>query len=157
VTDCHSPSRTHPMKNRLVAFPIVAAMIAAAACGSDSTTPPAVASVTVTLAAPTVFVGATTQATAKVVDASGATLTDRTVPWSSTNQAVAAASASGLVTGVAPGTGPTTATAEGKTGSAAVTITSKVVNFSAAMTPAGELGATLAGNPTGSGSFTATL
>jgi hypothetical protein len=34
---------------------------------------------------------------------------------------------------------------------------SKIVNFTAALTPAGELGATLAGNPTGSGTFTATL
>src|SRR5437879_8565143 len=34
---------------------------------------------------------------------------------------------------------------------------SKIVNFTAAMTPAGEVGATLAGNPTGTGTFTATL
>ncbi len=34
---------------------------------------------------------------------------------------------------------------------------SKVVNFTATLTPAGEVGANLAGNPTGSGTFTATL
>lgn len=34
---------------------------------------------------------------------------------------------------------------------------SKIVNFSAALTPAGEIGANLNGNPTGSGTFTATL
>lgn len=34
---------------------------------------------------------------------------------------------------------------------------SKIVNFSGSLTPAGELGATLAGNPTGSGTFTGTL
>lgn len=34
---------------------------------------------------------------------------------------------------------------------------SKIVSFTATLTPAGELGATLAGNPTGSGTFTATL
>jgi hypothetical protein len=34
---------------------------------------------------------------------------------------------------------------------------SKIVNFTATLTPAGELGANLAGNPAGSGTFTATL
>lgn len=34
---------------------------------------------------------------------------------------------------------------------------SKIVNFTATLTPSGEVGATLAGNPTGSGTFTATL
>ena len=34
---------------------------------------------------------------------------------------------------------------------------SKIVNFTATLTPAGEIGATLNGNPTGSGTFTATL
>jgi hypothetical protein len=34
---------------------------------------------------------------------------------------------------------------------------SKIVNFTATLTPAGEVGANLAGNPTGSGTFTATL
>lgn len=34
---------------------------------------------------------------------------------------------------------------------------SKILNFTATMTPAGELGVTLNGNPTGSGTFTATL
>src|SRR5262249_44618567 len=45
----------------------------------------------------------------------------------------------------------------GKTGSATVTITSKIVSFTASMTPAGEVGANLVGNPTGNGSFAATL
>lgn len=34
---------------------------------------------------------------------------------------------------------------------------SKIVSFAATLTPAGELGATLSGNPSGSGTFTATL
>lgn len=34
---------------------------------------------------------------------------------------------------------------------------SKIVNFTATLTPAGEVGATLQGNPTGSGTLTATL
>jgi len=63
------------MRNRIVAFSIAAAVIAAAACGSDSTTPPV----------------------------------------------------------------------------------SKIVHFTAAMTPAGEVGANLNNNPTGNGTFTASL
>jgi hypothetical protein len=146
------------MKNRSAACSLVVAVIAAAGCGGDSatTTVPA-ASVAVSLAAPTIFVASTTQATAKVLDASGNTLIGRTVAWTSGNTAVATVDASGLITGVAPGTGSITATVEGKTGSASVTITSKIVNFTATMTPAGEIGANLNGNPTGSGTFTATL
>src|SRR5689334_7624765 len=34
---------------------------------------------------------------------------------------------------------------------------SKIVHFTASLTPAGEIGANLAGNPTGNGTFTATL
>jgi len=63
------------MRNRIVAFSIAAAVIAAAACGSDTTTPPV----------------------------------------------------------------------------------SKIVNFTATMNPAGEVGANLNNNPSGSGTFTATL
>jgi hypothetical protein len=146
------------MKNHSVAFSIVAGVIAAAACGGDSTTSavPA-ASVSVALASQAIFVGATTQATAKVLDASGQTLSGRVVTWSSASTAVATVDATGLVTGVAPGTASITATVEGKTGSLGVTVTSKIVNLTATMTPAGEVGATLNGNPTGSGTFTATL
>lgn len=48
------------------------------------------------------------------------------------------------------------ATACGSDNSSAPPV-SKILNFTASLTPAGEVGATLAGNPTGSGTFTATL
>lgn len=81
-----------------------------------------VATITVTLAANSINVGATTQATAVLRDASGGTLTGRTVSWSSSATGVATVSSSGVVTGVSQGTSSITASAEGMTGSAPVTV-----------------------------------
>src|SRR5207244_7837774 len=51
-------------------------------------------------------------------------LSGRTVTWSSSNTAVATVSTSGLVSGVAPGSITISATSEGKSGTAAITVTS---------------------------------
>ncbi len=82
-----------------------------------------VASVTVSLANPTLTPGATTQATATLRDANNNVLTGRTLAWTSGNNAIATVSGSGLVTAVATGNTSITATSEGKTGSATVTVT----------------------------------
>ena len=85
---------------------------------------PAVASVTVTLAASSIAAGATTQATATLRDAKGALLTGRAVTWSAGNTAVATVNPStGLVTAVAPGSTTIIATSEGKNGQASLTVT----------------------------------
>jgi uncharacterized protein YjdB/alpha-tubulin suppressor-like RCC1 family protein len=81
-----------------------------------------VSTVTVTPASAPTTVGATTQLTAVTKDAGGATLTGRTVTWTTSDSTKATVSAAGLVTGVAVGTATITATSEGKTGTAAVTI-----------------------------------
>jgi uncharacterized protein YjdB len=83
-----------------------------------------VASVTVTPASATVTVGQTAQFSAVVKDANGNILTGRTVTWTSDNAAVALVSASGLVTGLALGSATMTATSEGRSGTAALTVTS---------------------------------
>jgi uncharacterized protein YjdB len=91
---------------------------------------PPVASVTVSLAASHVVVGATTQATATTKDANGVTLTGRTVSWSSDNSAVATVSGSGAfatVTAISVGTANIIATSEGHTGQAMVTVVSSAV------------------------------
>lgn len=85
-------------------------------------TAPAVATVTVTPAAPSVVVGGTTQLDAVVQDAEGNTLT-RDVTWSSASNSTATVSATGLVTAVATGTVKITATSESKFGEATVTVT----------------------------------
>src|SRR5216110_3392941 len=82
-----------------------------------------VASVAVSPVAAGLPVGATTQLTATPEDSSGTALTGRAVTWATSNGAVATVSASGLVTGVAAGSATITATSEGQSGTAALTVT----------------------------------
>jgi hypothetical protein len=84
--------------------------------------PPPVATVSVTVASGTLQVGQTTQATAVARDANNNVLTGRTIAWSSTNPQTASVSANGLVTALAAGSTTITATAEGKSGSAQLTV-----------------------------------
>jgi uncharacterized protein YjdB len=89
--------------------------------------PRPVASVTVTLGSASLAPRQTTQATATLRDASGALLAGRVVAWTTSDPGVATVSATGVVTAVAPGTATVTATSEGRTGSAALTVTPPVV------------------------------
>jgi uncharacterized protein YjdB len=86
--------------------------------------PVPVATVTVSPAAATILVGATQQLAAVTKDSAGNTLSGRVVTWSSSNAAVASVNGSGLVTGNAAGSATITATSEGKSGSATITISS---------------------------------
>lgn len=81
-----------------------------------------VATVTVTPANDTISTGQSLALTATLKDASGAVLTGRTVTWSTNNASVATVSSSGLVSGVGGGTATITATSEGKSGTASVTV-----------------------------------
>jgi uncharacterized protein YjdB len=83
-----------------------------------------VATVTVTPTPSTINVAATVQLAAALKDAGANVLTGRVVTWGSSNTALATVSSTGLVTGVAAG-GPVTitATSEGISGTAAVTVT----------------------------------
>ena len=81
-----------------------------------------VASVTVTPPSASINVGQTATLTAQTLDGSGGVLTGRGVAWSSSNTQVATVSQSGVVTGVAPGSATITATSEGKSGTAAITV-----------------------------------
>jgi len=82
-----------------------------------------VASVTVSPATVSLQPGQTQQLTATPKDASGNALSGRMVTWASGNTAVATVSGSGLVSGVAAGSTTITATSEGKSGGASVTVT----------------------------------
>src|SRR5213082_245028 len=57
-------------------------------------------------------------------DANGGVLSGRVVTWMSSDGSVAIVNGSGLVTAVAPGQATITATSEGKSGSAAITVAS---------------------------------
>lgn len=67
--------------------------------------------------------GQTGQLFATAKDASGATINGKVASWSSDNDAVATVGSSGLVTGVTAGSANITATIDGKTASALVTVT----------------------------------
>ena len=94
-----------------------------------------VGSVTVTPPSASVFTTQTTQFSTIIKDQNGATVTDRQVTWSTNNPGVASVSQSGLVTGILPGNATITATSEGKSGSAAVSV-SLIPVASVAVSPA---------------------
>ena len=83
----------------------------------------AVASVSVAPALATLQVSQTVQLTATPKDASGGTLTGRTVTWATSNKSVASVDGSGLVTAAGAGSATITATSESKTGTSAITVT----------------------------------
>jgi len=108
-----------------------------AACSGDSDSPagpgtggnggggggPApVASIAITPGAATVTIGRTTQLAATTKDAAGTELTGRAIAWTTSSATVATVDGNGLVTGVAAGTANITATSEGKSTQAAVTV-----------------------------------
>jgi murein DD-endopeptidase MepM/ murein hydrolase activator NlpD len=85
--------------------------------------PPApVATVEVTPPSSDRLIGGTVQLTATTKDGSGNTLNGRSVTWSSSDQAVATVSTSGLVTAAAVGNATITAASEGKNGVATVAV-----------------------------------
>ncbi len=93
------------------------------ASGTTAASTAPVAAVTVNPASASVGVGGTQPFTATLKDANGTPLTGRTVTWASSAPPVATVSASGLVTGVVAGTATITATSEGQSGTAALTVT----------------------------------
>ena len=119
------------------------------AAPSAPAAPGAVTTVDVSLNASTLAVNQTAQATATLRDASGNVLTGRTIVWSSSSPAVASVSASGLVTAVAAGVATIVATSEGKTGSAALTVTAATPVVGVAVFPGQSIQAAVNANPTG--------
>lgn len=85
--------------------------------------PPAVASVSVSPSSSALAVGASTTLSATPRAADGTVLTGRDVVWSSGQSGVARVDDSGRVTGVAGGSTAITATVEGVSGSATVSVT----------------------------------
>src|SRR6266513_878377 len=121
--------------------------------GAWTPPPPApVATVTVSPAAPSVSVGATVQLTATLKDASGNVLAGRSVTWASSTLGMATVSTGGFVTGVAVGPVTITATSEGQSGRATVTVNPVAGNPVAGPTPLYTLGngANYYGAPSGS-------
>jgi uncharacterized protein YjdB len=102
---------------------ITATSEAAAGTSTIGVSPKPVSSVIISPGQGSVAVGQTLQLSGQVTDDQGNVLNGRPISFTSGTPAVATVSATGLVTGVAPGTTTITATSEGKTGTATVTVT----------------------------------
>lgn len=111
------------MRPLIALLPLAAVACSAGSTGTTPPPPPSVATITVTPGAQTITIGGTATLTAELKTANGAVLSGRTVTWTSSGGSVASVSAAGVVTGKAAG-GPVTitATSEGKSGSAQVTV-----------------------------------
>ncbi|MFN2316169.1 MAG: Ig-like domain-containing protein [Gemmatimonadales bacterium] len=79
------------------------------------------------------------QLTAAITDQGGTARTNRTVTWASLNPTVATVSASGLVSGLTDGQAVITATSEGVTGQATITVFGSPVIATVTVTPASPL------------------
>ena len=105
-------------------------IVAAAFKGQSSGPQPPpvpVASVVVTPANSRVALAYPAALAATLTDANGNVLTGRAITWSSSDPAVATVNATGIVTGVAPGTATITATSEGQSGAATITVPSSAI------------------------------
>jgi hypothetical protein len=89
---------------------------------TKSTGPLPVATVIVNPPTTTAVAGQQMPLTATLKDAAGKTLAGRTVSWTTRDSAVARVTGEGMLTAVAPGSTTVTATSEGISGSAAVTV-----------------------------------
>jgi hypothetical protein len=87
-------------------------------------TPAPVARVDVSPSTGSVQVGGTLRMAATPRDAAGHALAGRSVTWASDNEGVVRVASGGLATGVGAGTATVTATSEGRSGSAALTVPS---------------------------------
>jgi hypothetical protein len=148
------------MQRRILALSIALAGITFVACDDDPTEPAGtVTAVSITGAPASMAVTRTATLTAAVTVTNSAA---QTVTWSSSNAAVASVAGSGntaTVTAVSAGTATITATSTfdpTKTATAPITVISQNVSFVVALSPANEPPG-LVGNPTGSGTFNATL
>lgn len=116
------------------------AVISATAGGVTGTTEIAVrfpvGQVTVTPAGGTIRREGAIQLSAAIRDQGGTVRTNRTVTWASLSPAVATVSATGLVSGVTDGTAIITATSEGVTGQATITVFGSPVIATVTVTPA---------------------
>jgi alpha-tubulin suppressor-like RCC1 family protein len=103
--------------------PTALLLIGLAACGEGpADLPTLVASVTVTPDTATILAGDSLQLSAAVHSSAGETLTNRLVEWSSSDSAVVKVSSTGMVTAIGPTTATVTATSEGVSGAAVITV-----------------------------------
>jgi Bacterial Ig-like domain (group 2) len=109
----------------LVRLTAATAALAASACLAVESTAPSllrVASVPVTPASSSIPVGQTLQLNATPKDSTGDALTGRTVTWATSDSTVATVNGQGRVTAISQGSAIITATSDGKSGTAIITV-----------------------------------
>jgi uncharacterized protein YjdB len=118
------------MSMRAFFLAVTGFVISVAACSSSESnvfevdkTPAPVASVAVIVPS-SLTAGQTARATAVTKDASGATLSGRSVKWVTSSESVASVTDSGMISAVAPGTAIVSATSEGVEGEATLAVVS---------------------------------
>jgi len=104
------------------------------ASATITVTPPPISAVVVSPAGPQIFVGGTVDLDAQVTNSAGQVVLGAPLSWRSLSPDVATVDASGVVTGVAPGTAEIEATSEGKVGTTTVTVSAVPVR-SVTVTP----------------------
>lgn len=143
------------MRSRVIELWALTALVALVGCGGGggSTSPAStVAMVDVTPATASVNVGATLQLAATPKTSAGALVAGKTATWSTASATVATVDATGRVRGVGAGTAAITATVDGKSGIATITVVALPVatvtvspaSVSVAFGAAAQLTATLA-------------
>ncbi len=124
-TPSPNPTMTRSLPIRRISAPLLVSLLLAACGGDGTTSPPPPASVgSVTVNPPTVALDPqeTSQLSATPRDANGTALSGRTISWSTSASGVATVTSAGLVTAVSPGEATITATSEGRSGSAVITV-----------------------------------
>src|SRR2546428_740768 len=122
--------------NAAIASVSATGLVTGVAAGAVAVSNVPVASVVLSPATASVLVGGTVQLSATPKDVAGNVLTGRAVAWTSANAAIAMVSSTGLVTGVAAGSAMITATSEGQSGTAAVTVSNVPVASGTVSPPA---------------------
>ena len=100
---------------------------------------PDVTTVGVVISLSQMEVGTSQTLTADIRDQSGAVLAGKTVTWNSSSPAVATVDAAGVLRGVAVGVSTITATVEGKSGSAIITVVGPAVTSVVVTAPSGTI------------------
>ncbi|MBC8088369.1 MAG: Ig-like domain-containing protein [Phycisphaerae bacterium] len=109
------------MKISRVAALVISTLIGGA-CKDSPTGPPAVATIALTVPNSSPVAGTSQTLLATPRGSNGTELRDRTVAWNSSNTFVATVNTRGELTAVAPGTSTVTASIDGKSASAAITV-----------------------------------
>ena len=107
---------------RVVAAALVSTTLLSCGGSGDTTAPPTLTTLTVSVQPATLAVGESATATARGVDQFGAAISTGVVTWSTESAAIATVNANGVVVGAAPGSTKVIGMAGGKVETAPVTV-----------------------------------